>query len=318
MRQCNDLCLADSRCKAIDFYRVTAWCNLYDRACNNPLLDKDQASSYLLRRGCPQAGSGDGMMGILGNPTKYVCNAVQTVLAHLSNASNVTFQATQVAKSDRRFWQQQPRRKMSLTERSSVRKDVNASVRQNNATDTPRQESPFKRGDAEISHTNARRKRRALSRFTRDQNVSAETPTQESARRRVPSVKRYTIPSHPRPGKRCASAKHDLGDDLLTVVAVVPIGPWAFSQRQYLRKYLSTPAHAVRSRQLYRKIYSSSSPKRQPSFSVYMDRDHKLGGLKAYKHINYTSHKWGWNLVNMAAPVDDPRAVCVEIIFAVS
>ena len=132
------------------------------------------------------------------------------------------------------------------------------------------------------------------------------------------SVKSYTIPAHPRPGKRCALAKRDLGDDLLTVVAVVPIGPWDFSQRQYLRKYLLAPAHAVRSRQFHRKIYSSSSPKRHPSFSTYMDRQHKLAGLKAYKHINYTSYEWGWNLVKMTDPVDDPRAVCVEVVFAVS
>ena len=206
---------------------------------------------------------------------------------------------------------------INLTEQSSVRMTMEASERQNKQAHTPPQESPLGGGDEDIFHANTKRQRRALRRFPRQQNVSADTPRQEPVRRRVSSVKNYTIPAHPRPGKRCASAKRDLGDDLLTVVGVVPIGPWSFSQRQYLRKYLSTPAHAVRSRQLYRKIYSSTKPKRQPAFSYYMDHESGLAGLKSYKHIEYTSYKWGWNLVNLAAPVDDPRAVCVEILFAV-
>ena len=350
---CERLCLLKKNCYAFDYYQKTKFCSFWEKPCKHPLTTKDGASSYeVTTKGCPQAGSGDGMMGILGNPTKYVCNAVQTVLAHLSNASNVTFQTTLVAKSDRRFWQAasaandtklgqtmrhrsmseqlafeeggdahadnaqaKTRRKVRLTERSSVRKDMHVSVRHNEAADTPPQESPLQRGDPEISLSNARHMRRALSRFTWDGNISAEPPARGSVRRRVSSVKSYTIPAHPRPGKRCALAKRDLGDDLLTVVAVVPIGPWDFGRREIMRKYLIPSAHKLRSRRYYRKIVTTTTRKRAWLSKADQNFVNKL--FSDSKHQS-KKHNWGWFKKYVGKPVEDNRAVCVDVIFMVS
>jgi len=45
---CQQLCLETCGCVAVDYYRVTAWCNLYDRACETPRKGTEGASSYRL------------------------------------------------------------------------------------------------------------------------------------------------------------------------------------------------------------------------------------------------------------------------------
>ena len=208
LQKCQKLCVDDSRCNAIDYYRVTTWCNLYYKACETPLL---------------------------GNP--------------------------------------------------------------------------------EISLSNARHMRRALSRFTWDGNISAEPPARGSVRRRVSSVKSYTIPAHPRPGKRCALAKRDLGDDLLAVVAVVPVDPWDFDRRETMRKYLMPSAHKLRSRRYYRKIVTSTTRKR-----AWLSKADQNFVNKLFSDSRHQSkkHNWGWFKKYVGKPVEDNRAVCVDVIFMVS
>ena len=170
-----------------------------------------------------------------------------------------------------------------------------------------------------------REKEQASAIRARDHKSLADARRRESfrrSRRRAPGVakaRQYTVPTNYRPGKRCAAAKRELGDDLLTVVGVVPISPWAFDKRLYLRKYLATPARALRSREFYREIQTSTSPKRQPLFAHFIETVSWLAPLKNVAHINYTDYnKWGWFENSLKDPVVDSRAVCVEVIFAVS
>ena len=103
---CKKLCLSEKSCRAIDWYRSTKWCNLYKEPCLNPQQTKFESSSYFVNNfacageQCTQVGSGDGMMGILGNRQKYVCNVVETIVAHSPYVSERTL----VSKSDHRFW----------------------------------------------------------------------------------------------------------------------------------------------------------------------------------------------------------------------
>lgn len=293
---CKLLCLSDLTCRAIDWYDKTKWCNLYKKPCKHPRKAKHKPSSYYI---CRQAGSGDGMMGILGNRRKYVCNAVQTVLAHLLDTFNMTFRASLVSKANHRFWYQGN----GTTSKRHVL-EIRPKIRRND--------------DGEKEHPTSEIV------FSRPHNASVNGARQGSnkSQRYAESVnnytaKNYTIPPDARPGNRCASAKRDLGDDLLTVVALVPVRIREFKRRSLLRKYLSTAAHKVRSRQHYRKIQTSSKPKRHWLFDRhnYSAWIHPFTGIK---HAQYTTYKWGWFQNLLASPVDDPRAVCVEVLFAVS
>ena len=137
----------------------------------------------------------------------------------------------------------------------------------------------------------------------------------ESTRRRA---KQYTVPHNSRPGQRCASAKAELGDDLLTVVAVVPIGPFDFETRGYLREFLSKPARKLRSREYYRKIKTLNKPKREQLFEWYRNHVRWLNkSFQGIKNRNYSSYKWGWNLKVVGDPAPDPRAVCIDVMFMV-
>ena len=319
---CKIECMSHRKCRALDWYKDSKWCNLYTKECKHPQLVRQGSSAYAMEgEVCAQPGSRNGMMGILGDADKYVCNAVQAVLAHLVNVSQIiqshsgvqsgppllTFNFTIVSRAGHRFWQKH----------DAVRK-LQPSGRVTENLDTVRhrtENSDTVRGKQE--------KEQASFIHPRYHNALADTPRQESSKHRrratgVPGAKNYTIPAHPRPGKRCASAKRDLGDDLLTVAALVPIGPYAFEKRKIIRRYLSDPAHKLRSRQLHRKIKTSSSHKRQPLFKHFMATQAALANLKKYKHIDYTGYKWGWFETHLAKPLDDPRAVCVEVIFVVS
>jgi len=48
LAQCMTLCETTRGCQAIDFYAKSRYCNLFDRACTNPLSKHDGASSYKL------------------------------------------------------------------------------------------------------------------------------------------------------------------------------------------------------------------------------------------------------------------------------
>ena len=295
---CKKLCLRHN-CRAIDFYASTKWCNLYQRACTNPQLVKEGSSSHYFTgnmSSCVQAGPAS-MMGILGNADKYVCNAVQAILAHLPNATNTTFRVALASKTDERFWRV-PRRRKATAQSSDQRgrrakEEASANLHRYDATSA----------NTSIEQS-IRRRRRVLS---------VQSPNKYTRRR----TRGYTVPSNARPGYRCALAKRNLGDDLLTVVAVVPISPWAFDRRKYLRKYLSASAQKVRSRQLYRQIQSLSAPKSAKLFDWYINQEEDLAPLKHYKHSNYTTYQWGWNKIHVTDPVEDPRAVCAEVVFAV-
>ena len=47
---CRALCLSKPNCGAIDWFRKTNWCNVYERACTNPLRKGGEASSYRVVR----------------------------------------------------------------------------------------------------------------------------------------------------------------------------------------------------------------------------------------------------------------------------
>jgi len=132
---------------------------------------------------------------------------------------------------------------------------------------------------------------------------------------------KYSLSPHPsRAGLRCAMPKRKIGNDLLAVVATVPIGAFDFEMRKYIRKYLSAQAHKLRSRRYYRKITTSSEPKRYPRFDVILKRVDWLRKLyRGVSHKDYTisNYGWDWNLKEIAQPVEDVRAVCVDVIFAV-
>ena len=147
-----------------------------------------------------------------------------------------------------------------------------------------------------------------------DHNLGGGSFPVESKRRRA---KEYTVPHNSRPGQRCASAKAELGDDLLTVVAVLPTRPFDFETRRYLRQFLSVPARKLRSRQYYRKIKTSDKPKHTEVFESYIQ--HEKPNLKKdwVKFANYASYKWGWNLKIFDDPSPDPRAVCIDVMFMV-
>ena len=147
----------------------------------------------------------------------------------------------------------------------------------------------------------------------------SEGKKQQASTTAGPSVRQYTVPSKHRPGKRCAAAKRELGDDLLTVVALVPGSPFGFKRRKLMRKYLSGPAHKLRSREFYRKVLTLPVPKIQPLFEFYIARNAKLQEyFKGINHTNYTTYKWGWFSKMLDKPMLDPRALCIEVIFAVN
>ena len=306
LQACKSWCLFQKDCKAYDYFRFSNWCVAFKRACKNPLETKDGASSYRISRvrACSQMGFGT--MGILGTRRKYVCNAVQAVLAHLVNESQMTFHATLVSKADHRFW-----RPADLARPG--KKDRRMSGQSNISREDQERDRVVKDGQARMPST--------IPSYT---SVLPSAPRQESSRHRrratgVPGAKSYTIPAHPRPGKRCASAKRDLGDDLLTVAAVVPISPWAFKRRQLMRELLSTPAHQLRSRQHYRKIHTLPMEKYLQPFEYFLLHDSKTADFfKGLHPKNYTSYKWTWFMKVIGRPVPEPRAVCVEIIFTVS
>ena len=303
---CKVTCLSHNKCHAIDWYRAHKWCNLFERACKQPQEAKDGASSHYLlpeTKQCTRPGSGHGMMGILGNADEYVCNAVQTVLGHLANASNVTFLAALVPKSDGRFWHPANKAK---TRNLRPPTQNNSAIKQLSA-----------RGDVGVKERPSRRYSNKPVNTSR-RHVPGDSGDSGPEGDNRPTAKNYLIPAHARPGKRCASAKHDLGDDLLAIAVVVPIGPFDFDKRTYLRRFLSAPAHALRSRRWFREIRSSSAPKRQPLFEYFIPRTSWLSPLKDIKHIQYTEYQWGWHETVLAAPTEDPRAVCVEVLFAVS
>ena len=117
--------------------------------------------------------------------------------------------------------------------------------------------------------------------------------------------------------RRCATAKRKLGDDLLTAVVLVPVGPFDFDKRSLLRKYLSAPAHKLRRRQYYRKIQTLTARKRK---TPWYDHNSWVKGLiDDKKRMKYThTHKWEWLQKSLADPVDDARAVCLEVLFVAS
>ena len=46
--QCKRMCFYSSNCVAIDWFRNTKWCNLFDDACKKPLQDQNGAASFKL------------------------------------------------------------------------------------------------------------------------------------------------------------------------------------------------------------------------------------------------------------------------------
>ena len=191
LSSCRMLCLAKKKCRAFDYYKSTWWCNLYERPCITPLETKDSPSSHeVVRKGCAQAGSGDGMIGILGSRRKYVCNALQAVRAHLSNVSDVSFDATVVLESDHRFWQDDDTRRV-VTSPSEIK---------------PR-----------TKRAASRKRRRKLSlrphpRTYRRAWVNTSQHQQSSMhRRRVFGPRQYALETIPRPGRRCLLARRRTG-----------------------------------------------------------------------------------------------------------
>ena len=129
----------------------------------------------------------------------------------------------------------------------------------------------------------------------------------------------YKTPTRARPGQRCAAVKHELQDRVLTVIALVTVNPFDFKRRRYLRKFLSDPAHKIDSRHYYRKIRTLPARKVQPLFDWYLARNPELAKhFKGMKHTNYTAYKWDWLYKKIAQRDEDPRAVCVDVIFTVS
>ena len=261
----------------------------------------------------------------------------------------MTFHTTLVSKSDHRFWQidngtnasQSGKKYRRASEQSSFRR--NGKDRAQAQTIRKRQRSSehhhLRRPQQEPNRPGPRLKRRRMSEQSnshtekeqasairaRDHKSLADARRRESfrrSRRRAPGVakaRQYTVPTNYRPGKRCAAAKRELGDDLLTVVALVPGSPFDFKRRNLMRKYLSGPAHKMRSREFYRKVLTLSVPKIQPLFEFYIARNAKLQEyFKGMNHTNYTTYKWGWFSKMLDKPMLDPRALCIEVIFAVN
>merc|ERR1712117_238002 len=48
LESCQQRCLNTEDCVAIDFYARSGWCNLFNKACTNPLRERGQSSSYRL------------------------------------------------------------------------------------------------------------------------------------------------------------------------------------------------------------------------------------------------------------------------------
>merc|ERR1719510_2341730 len=48
LETCQQRCLNTEDCVAVDFYARSGWCNLFNKACTNPLREKAQSSSYRL------------------------------------------------------------------------------------------------------------------------------------------------------------------------------------------------------------------------------------------------------------------------------
>ena len=286
---CERLCLLKKNCYAFDYYQKTKFCSFWEKPCKHPLTTKDGASSYeVTTKGCPQAGSGDGMMGILGNPTKYVCNAVQTVLAHLSNASNVTFQTTLVSESDRRFWHfAQPAKSQRRASEESIIQDDKNRLRTSNTTH---------------KYQNPNNKRN-LAPWSR-----------EPRKTHAQYAKDYAVKRNARPGNRCAKVKREFGDDVLTLVGIVPISPLDFNRRHYLRRYLRNQQKYLVARHYYRQIKTQFTSKAQYLLKMYPAL---AKTFKSQSHLNYSSYRWKWLRKKFAARVPDRRAVCIQVIFAV-
>ena len=313
-------CASHHGCKAYDYFRISRWCLLYHAACKKPLMGKDGAASYkILPKECSHKGTG--MMGILGGRRKYICNAVQAVLDRLSNASfNMAFRATLVSKADHRFWRpanvsrQVKTNKTMSKKRKLLREGAEGpggitNLRARQRIKTPHHRPPLRNAQQEPNRPGPRLRRRRMSKGKKSQKPSTTTG---------PPARQYTVPSKHRPGKRCAAAKRELGDDLLTVVALVPISPRSFQRRQLLREYLIAPAHKVRRRYSYREIVTMPFEKDMPPFNYFLLHDDKLRAIfKNDIPKNYSAHKWGWLMRVVGQPVPSSLAVCVEVLFAV-
>ena len=227
------------------------------------------------------------MMGILGNRRKYVCNVVRLVL-RLAHLSNRTFYSVLVPKSEHRFWNSNTLKNEPLKRDKSM----------------PRQ-LKMTRGDKEKGGS-----RKAQQKAAGKESSSSSIPKRSLSA----SARSYTVPDHFRPGQRCASAKRELGDDLLTVVAMVFVSPWDFRRRALMRKYLSSQAHKLRRRKFYRETKTLTKPRAQ-ALVEYPE----LVSWRSWRsnHSNYSDHEWGWFKKVLAEPVEDARAVCIEVIFMV-
>ena len=237
-------------------------------------------------------------MGVLGNRDQYVCNQIRAIRANLSNVSGTTFQTTLVSKTSNVFW---------INSRSGSKDGLKRRRTHDPATSE---------GDGQgVEDIHTRQVFANVSGGGGDHNLGGGSFPVESKRRRA---KEYTVPHNSRPGQRCASAKAELGDDLLTVVAVIPTRPFDFETREYLREFLSVPARKLRSRQYYRKIKTSDKPKRREVFDLYVQHEAKLKReFRGVQNTRYSSYKWGWNLKIFDDPSPDPRAVCIDVMFMV-
>ena len=287
LQHCKQLCVSDIKCHGVDWYGRTKRCNLYENFCKKPRKILDHSSSYFLTgERCKQAGSGDGMMGILGNPTKYVCNAVQTVLAR--NFSNVTFQTTLVSESDRRFWHfAQPAKSQRRASEESIIQDDKNRLRTSNTTH---------------KYQNPNNKRN-LAPWSR-----------EPRKTHAQYAKDYAVKRNARPGNRCAKVKREFGDDVLTLVGIVPISPLDFNRRHYLRRYLRNQQKYLVARHYYRQIKTQFTSEAQYLLKMYPAL---AKTFKSQSHLNYSSYRWKWLRKKFAARVPDRRAVCIQVIFAV-
>ena len=207
---------------------------------------------------CSREFSSSEMMDVLGNRDQYVCNQIRAIRANLSNVSGTTFHTTLVSKTSNVFW---------INSRSGSKDGLKRRRTHDPATSE---------GDGQgVEEIDTRQVFANVSGGGGDHNLGGGSFPVESKRRRA---KEYTVPHNSRPGQRCASAKAELGDDLLTVVVVIPIRPFDFETRRYLREFLSTPARKLRSRQYYRKIKTSDKPKRTHVFEWYIQHTNKIWG----------------------------------------
>ena len=275
-------------------------------------MDKKAKSSGIATKNstrCSQKFSNNTMMGILGNRDLYVCNQIRSIRANLSNVPGAIFHTTLVSKLDNTFWSASRRRRMfgqsthggdeqGVGETHTLQKRADYANALGDDSGGSGTGSDDVRDDGDDGNVGG------------DGNLPVE-----SSRRRA---KEYTVPHNSRPGQRCASAKAELGDDLLTVVAVLPTRPFDFETRRFLRELLSKPARKLRSRQYYRKIKTSDKPKRRKFFDWYVKHDKNLNrDFRGVQNTNYSSYKWGWNLKVFDEPSADPRAVCIDVMFQV-